>query len=186
MFGRQFQPNAPARREILVGDRAFHEEIRSLPDRRLLVARNDTYVYLLDDPGWIDRHRWPERGRVVAVRGTTGDLAALVDGTAPVEGSRWNAPGCVVVAPDGFVTVAVPPGAIGGTRISADGMNGYRVLQSRDGGTFAPLATLRRVGTRGMRARIVWWDDQPAPRYLRVEPQGGGARYSIGEIEFLA
>jgi hypothetical protein len=186
MFGSQFRSAARAPREILVGDRAFHEEVRSLPDRRLLVARNEAYVYLLDDPGWIDRRRWPGRARVVAVRGTTGDLAALVDGSVPAEGARWNGPGCVIVAADGFVTVAVPTGTIGGTRISADGMNAYRVLESHDGGTFAPLASLRRVGTRGMRARIVWWNDRPAPRYLRVEPQAGGNRYSIGEIEFLA
>jgi hypothetical protein len=186
MFGRQFRPAEPATREIHVGDRAYHDEAGALPDRRLVAAGKGAFVYLLEDPAWVGRHRWPGRGRVVAARGTSGEPSRVVDGVVPAEGSRWNGPACVVVARDGFVTVTVPAGPIGGARISADGTDAYRVLGSSDGTAFTTLGTLRRVGDRGMRARILWWGDRPPPRYLRVEPAGERDRYAIGEIEFLA
>lgn len=185
MFGEHFRsPTAPGR-ELLIGDRAFHEEARSLPDRRLLATHNDTYVYLLEDPGYVQRHLYRGSTRLVAAGGASGDPALVVDGFVPAEGSRWNGQGCLVLSNEGFVTVELPPGPIEGARVSAEGSNVYRVLGSRDGRTFERLRTLRRVGGRGMRVRIVRWGDRTPPRYLRIEPEPGDGRYSIGEIQFL-
>src|SRR4029079_97751 len=112
----------------------------------------------------------------------TGDLARLVDGVVPPEGSAYDGPDAVVLSAGARATVDLGDPPPLGLRLVADGNDPYLVEASSDGRTFAPLWTAPIVDAPGLRTRDYFFNAPAPPRFVRVSPRAGDGLYSIAEI----
>lgn len=124
--------------------------------------------------------------RVLAAQGAEGDLSRLTDGVAPAEGTVWNDPAAVVLAPGPrSITAALPATSVAGLVLSADHDESWRIEGSSDGVDFVELGTIDPTPRPGLVTRRFRFDGTTLYSHVRLTALGGDGATSIAELDIL-
>ena len=186
MMGQPFGSAIPDRPRLMLGTRALQEASRLRPDRRLVVAAGDTFVYL-EDPTYLRTNRSTERLSVLSSYGTRGEVWRAVDGLIPPEGDNWDSPMAVILdTKASFLEITTPQAPAAGVFLSADGNDDYAVTCVRSNGETLPInSTSPGEKTAGMRTRVIVSTAIGICSTIKISPVNGDGAYSIGEVGFI-
>jgi hypothetical protein len=145
-------------------------------ERMIELVERDGELVLLAEP------TEPVRARIVDAVGVEGDVALLLDGDAPADGTHPSHANAVELLPGGFVTLQLDADA---ERLQLTGIGGcwFRVEGSWDGVAFEQVALTPRAG-RGLRTRAV---DLRTPQlraytFVRIVAEDGPWRFWLAEL----
>jgi hypothetical protein len=143
---------------------------------RIELVDRDGILVLLPEP------TAPVAFRIVDAVGVEGDLALLVDGDAPADGTRPSSANAVQLRPDGWVTLQLDAAAER-LQLTAIGDDWFRIEGSWDGVTFEQIGLTPRAG-RGLRTRTL---DLRTPEirpytFVRIAAHDGPWKFWLAEL----
>jgi hypothetical protein len=184
LVGPQFAPRRSDGPQIYIGDRKAEGATRKRRDQRVIAAAGKLYAYV-EDPTYLERHRFAGKVALVGAHEVIGDPAVTVDGAVPPTGTRWDSPASVVLpSTRSWLEVAVPTG-VNGMFLSIDGNDIYAVRCLEGGGGTRELGTVVSGAAIGMGTGLVFADGLESCLTVRVSPVSGDKYYSVAEIGFL-
>jgi hypothetical protein len=159
------------------------DDVRSRPEYEPVTSSGPVNVYRVLELRTVQGLSQP--GRILGASGTRGDPARILDGRVPIDGSRWDSEGVLILeGPQASVTLAVPPTATG-VALSADGNDSYRLECSADGSRFEFIGIVPAQPGNGIQTREGHFQGMATCQQLRISPNAGDGLYSIAEVTFL-
>jgi len=186
LFGAPLAESGEETAELLFGDARLEAALSGRPDVELLASDGGACVYALDQPGWLSSRTLPDPLSLVAWSALRGEPGLLVDGVAPPEGASWEDSGCVAFrSARSWVTLALPPGPIGGLAALADNDDAYCVEASADGQRWEAVGELGPRDYPGVRLRVLFAPALDGARYVRLSARGGDGLYALCEVRAI-
>lgn len=182
MYTDVFAANGGEDAQFYIVD-AQGDDVRSRPEYERIASSGHVNIYRVFPLRTVQGLSQP--GRILGASGTRGDPARVLDGHVPLDGSRWDSEGALILeGPQASVTLAVPPTATG-VALSADANDSYRLECSADGSRFEIIGIVPARPGSGIQTREGHFQAMVTCRQLRISPNAGDGSYSIAEVTFL-